>query len=60
MKALNYWQHFTETGSVKDYLSFKERERDMQENTTKRAEEYAGNSKSNGNCAKDGAYRGFR
>lgn len=60
MKALNYWQQFTETGDPKDYLSFKEEERNKQENGTGRVKEDAGDSKSNGNCVEDGAYRGFR
>jgi len=60
MKALNYWQQFTETGDPKDYLSFKEEERNKQENVTGRANEYAGDGKSNRNGVEDGAYRGFR
>ncbi len=60
MKALNYWQQFTETGKLEDYLFFKEKESKMQENETGRAEEYAGDGKSDRNGIEDGAYRGFR
>lgn len=63
MKGLNYWQQFLSTGSVEDYLKFKE----MQE-TGNISEEcifmgdspYAGVCKVNRNRAEDSAYRGLR
>ena len=58
MKEISYWDQFTNTGRVEDYLKFKEQTR-SREDTTGDGSNAAFDS-DNRNDYKDGAYRGFR
>lgn len=69
MKSINYWNIFSQTGSVDDYLRYKSEERSdisgrqeaaMQNNTEKEAgtrKGHAGFRIDNGNDTKDSAYQ---
>ncbi len=60
MKGLNYWQQFLSTGSVEDYLKFRETQGKgniSEECIFMGDNPYAG---VNRNRAKDSAYRGLR
>ena len=60
MKEINYWQQFLKSGSVEDYLSYKDTFRQSEHVTNSvnaGAEGYAGVHRDNGNVIKDGAYR---
>lgn len=60
MKEINYWQQFTNSGRVEDYLSYKDTFRqaeDVTNSVNSGAREHAGVHRDNGNDIKDGAYR---
>lgn len=71
MKERNYWQQFLSTGSIDDYLSFRnsQEETDVSGPDTDKVPDgstvvgdnpYAGIYKTNRNGFEDGAYRGIR
>lgn len=64
MKEQNYWQQFLSTGSVEDYLSFKnKKEREAapaEKEASAEDNRYAGICKANRNGFEDSAYRGIR
>jgi len=63
MKGLNYWQQFLNTGSVEDYLRFRETEGKgniSKENTFMGDNPYAGVCEINRDRTEDSAYRGIR
>lgn len=53
MKETNHWEQFISTGSIKDYMEFKQTERTE-------VYSYAGDSVCNRNDIEDGADRGLR
>lgn len=53
MDEITSWDHFMNSGSIRDYLDYKQTE------TQKGAEPYAGNSERYRDDIKDGAYRGI-
>lgn len=60
MNEINYWQQFLNSGSVEDYLHYKDTFRQSEHVTNSGnsgAESHAGVHRDNGNGFKDGAYR---
>lgn len=55
MKVINYWEQFISTGSINDYLAYKEKE--TEEPGEKGATPHAGTFKCNRDDITDGAYR---
>lgn len=63
MKGLNYWQQFLNTGSVEDYLKFRdiqEKKNIAEESVVMGENPYAGVCKINRDRTEDSAYRGIR
>ena len=63
MKGLNYWQQFLSTGSVEDYLKFRETQGKgniSEECIFMGDNPYAGVCEVNRDCIEDSAYRGIR
>lgn len=64
MKALNYWQQFTNTGKIEDYLSYIDFQETAQDDMGRQQEDsgahpYAGIHMCNRNDFETGAYRGI-
>ncbi|MBQ8592402.1 MAG: hypothetical protein IJ485_06635 [Lachnospiraceae bacterium] len=62
MKEVNYWEQFTHTGNIEDYLRFKNVTEKMAMDAEKQTGEnpYAGVRSCYRNRVEDSAYRGIR
>lgn len=64
MKSLNYWQQFTNTGKIEDYLTYIDQQNKIVNDKDQQMEDlgvnpYAGIHKRNRNSTETGAYRGI-